>query len=135
MIYLVENCGGAGLPFLPTVRGGWGRRRRPPLLALLQRERWIGATLDGGALDLVLARAVTALVEKAASKLEKTAAGRRRGGEREGGQRGGAMERDQGGRPLSGTVEILAVEPRSTWRTRGGAAECGHNRARPLELQ
>jgi hypothetical protein len=22
--YMVENCGGTGLPFLPTVQGGWG---------------------------------------------------------------------------------------------------------------
>ena len=46
MIYLVGNCGGAGLPFVPTARGGWGRRRMPPLLPLPRRARWIGAALD-----------------------------------------------------------------------------------------
>jgi hypothetical protein len=45
MTYLLGNCSGAGLPFLPTAQGGWECRRRPLLLPLPRRVRWIGATL------------------------------------------------------------------------------------------
>jgi hypothetical protein len=72
------------------------RRRRPPLLPLPRRERWIGATPDGGALgscwcELSLLKwrspwrlrawVAAAPVEKAANELEKAARGRRHGGE------------------------------------------------------
>ena len=85
--YLVGNRGGASLLFLPTTRGGWGRR--PPLLPLPRQARWIGVALDGGVPDLVLVRAgaaplekvvagpagaMTALMEKVADELEKAAA-------------------------------------------------------------
>jgi hypothetical protein len=40
--YLVRNSGGTGLPFLPTVRGEWGRRHKPPLPPLLRWARWMG---------------------------------------------------------------------------------------------
>jgi hypothetical protein len=84
-----------------------------------------GVVLDGGAPDLVLVRAVAALVEKvvtglaradvapvekAAVELEKVAAGRRRGGE--GGRRTTGRRDGEGGRrPRSDTVEIQAVGP------------------------
>jgi hypothetical protein len=45
MTYLVGNCSGAGLLFLPTAQGGWERRRKPLLLPLPRRARWIGAAL------------------------------------------------------------------------------------------
>ena len=65
-------------------------------------------------------------MEKAASELKKAGAGRRHGGEEEGGQPGGVMERDQGGRPRSGTVEMLAI----------GLPTAGQrNGARPVEMQ
>jgi hypothetical protein len=66
------------------------------MLPFLRRVRWIGAVLDGGAHDLMLAqpvatpvekamaglaRAVAAQVEKATDELEKVAVGQRRGGE------------------------------------------------------
>jgi hypothetical protein len=41
--YLVGNCGGAGVPFLPTSRGGWEHRRRPPLVPLSRQARWMRA--------------------------------------------------------------------------------------------
>jgi hypothetical protein len=56
-------------------------------------------------------RVVAAPVEKAVGELQKAAVGQRRGGEGGRGQPGSAMKRDQGGRPRSGTVEMLAVGP------------------------
>jgi hypothetical protein len=60
--YLMGNCGGVGLPFLPTMQGGWGhkragtclpRRRRSraglPYLPFYDEQGGWGTTLDGGA--------------------------------------------------------------------------------------
>jgi hypothetical protein len=71
------------------------------------------------------ARAIVAPVEKAASE--------------EDGQPGGAMERDQGGRPCSGTVEMLAIEPPTTvenaeavWRSASARATMIFSRAKTI---
>jgi hypothetical protein len=63
MAYLVGNRGGTGLPFLPTTRGGWGRRSKPPQVQAHSSHASPSATgevdgrvtLDGGGPDLVLA--------------------------------------------------------------------------------
>jgi hypothetical protein len=145
MAYLVGNCGGAGLPFLPTTRGGWGRRRRckaqaspgidtsPPFC---DRRVDGGVALDGGAPNLVLARVVTAPVEKAVAglawaiatpvkktvdELEKATAGR------EARWRG----RKAGGRARA-WWRCWLPGPRPPWRT---LRQRGRSGAHPLELQ
>ena len=118
MTYLVGNCGGVGLPFLLRARGGWGPRRRPPRLPLPRRARWIRTTLDGGAPDLVLARAVAALMEKVVAVRRRSgeegmrAAGRRAG---EGSRRAAVLARggDAGRRASDCRGERQAVRRRS----------------------
>jgi hypothetical protein len=72
-----------------------------------------------------LVRAVAAPVEKATDELEKAAVGWRSGGE--GGRRAAErrVEKEEGGRPRSGTVEMLAVEPPATVENAEAAQLCG----------